>query len=105
ARRLKSAVIPSTVDGSRRETLKVASTGSFDCARDDQQRLSSRATLPNPAKIIRVPFGNLERHDFRNIVRMQLAQPRFEFGITGRGHFENREYFRTCLHFLFPKIN
>jgi len=35
----------------------------------------------------------------------QLAHPRFEFRITGRRHFENREYFRTRLHLLIPEIN
>ena len=68
-------------------------------------RLTTSATLLDPTKIIGRAFGDVQSHDFRNIVRMQLAQPRFEFRITGRRHLKNREYFRTRLHLLIPEVN
>src|SRR5205823_10284446 len=67
--------------------------------------LISPATLADPTKILGRALGDVQPYDFRNIIRMQLAQPRFEFRITGRRHFENREYFRTRLHLLIPEIN
>ncbi len=67
-------------------------------------RGASGAYNVDPFYVIRISLQNRQRDNFRNIIRVQLADSLFKSGIPGRKRFDDQENFFTCFYFPLPTI-